>query len=343
MYFSSSTGWQTRCARTPAFLRASSNLAKAPSQVCRSVIGCSICSVAIAPFRSVARPCTSRETNAPSSTLRAARSAQPLKQQLPPSTCTPAPARRAAPSSPLHRAGESAYSASGSPGRERLEIASVPGLLEAVNELRVLPRHRPHRIARPSQRRYPDRDARSHRHPSSLLLGRKAIAHWRRGGPPANWWPTTSPRDSSSNPQPRRQHRAGARRTARVESLPRWCHEACVLAASWQVELERPVACRPRPPARGAGQASCEGRGRSPRGGGDSARSCAVLARAADPRDPRACRAAFGDQVETRLDEALYRASEAELLACLRALNRGTAATTRPARRDRVVRRARAP
>jgi phosphohistidine phosphatase len=30
--------------------------------------------------------------------------------------------------------------------------------------------------------------------------------------------------------------------------------------------------------------------------------------------------AAFGDQVETRLDETLYRASEAELLACLRAL-----------------------
>ena len=30
--------------------------------------------------------------------------------------------------------------------------------------------------------------------------------------------------------------------------------------------------------------------------------------------------AAFGDQVETRLDEALYGASEAELLACLRAL-----------------------
>lgn len=30
--------------------------------------------------------------------------------------------------------------------------------------------------------------------------------------------------------------------------------------------------------------------------------------------------AAFGDQVDTRLDEALYGASEAELLACLRAL-----------------------
>jgi phosphohistidine phosphatase len=30
--------------------------------------------------------------------------------------------------------------------------------------------------------------------------------------------------------------------------------------------------------------------------------------------------AAFGDRVETRLDEALYGASEAELLACLRAL-----------------------
>jgi phosphohistidine phosphatase len=32
--------------------------------------------------------------------------------------------------------------------------------------------------------------------------------------------------------------------------------------------------------------------------------------------------AAFGDQVETRLDEALYGASEAELLTCLRALTR---------------------
>jgi phosphohistidine phosphatase len=32
--------------------------------------------------------------------------------------------------------------------------------------------------------------------------------------------------------------------------------------------------------------------------------------------------AAFGDQVETRFDEALYGASEAELLACLRALAR---------------------
>src|SRR5436190_22026427 len=53
MYLSSSTGWRTRCARTPAFLRASSNRVKAPSHVCRSVIGCSICSVAICAPSSV--------------------------------------------------------------------------------------------------------------------------------------------------------------------------------------------------------------------------------------------------------------------------------------------------
>jgi hypothetical protein len=51
LLMSSSTGWWIRSAFTPALRRASSNRPKAPSQVFRSVIGCSMCSVAIrSPF-----------------------------------------------------------------------------------------------------------------------------------------------------------------------------------------------------------------------------------------------------------------------------------------------------
>ena len=47
-----------------------------------------------------------------------------------------------------------------------------------------------------------------------------------------------------------------------------------------------------------------------------------MLARAPHPRNPRACRGRLGDRVEARLEEALYGASGAELLARLKALPR---------------------
>src|SRR5918999_5845545 len=65
------TGWRTLCARTPAFLRASSNLVKAPSQVCRSVIGGSMCKVAISPPRLIGGATIPlRQTNAPTPAVR---------------------------------------------------------------------------------------------------------------------------------------------------------------------------------------------------------------------------------------------------------------------------------